>query len=174
MLPRPHMVTGLAILVFFAFLVEWARFQIRWARYYFLRRTRSMLRRHERRRFSGATYMALGYLGALLIFPLPIAVLAMLYNGLGDAAAAVAGKRWGRRRASWGKSLEGLMAGFTVNLLLGLAIPGVPVPAALAGAAAAAVLEFLPLPMDDNLRVPLGGGAAAWAVLALVAPAQVG
>ena len=38
--------------------VEWARSRVRWARYHFLKRTRIMLRPHERRGLAGATYMA--------------------------------------------------------------------------------------------------------------------
>ena len=67
--------------------VEWARFRVRWARYHFLRATRQMLRPHERTSIAGATHMAIAYLLALAIFPRPIAVAAMLYNGLGDATA---------------------------------------------------------------------------------------
>ncbi|HEX8904052.1 MAG TPA: hypothetical protein VF771_04380, partial [Longimicrobiaceae bacterium] len=87
--------------------VDSARLRWRAPRYWFLRYTRRMLRFHERRRFAGATYMALAYAAAVLLFPRPIAVMSMLFNGFGDAAAALVGKRWGRRRTAWGKSWEG-------------------------------------------------------------------
>jgi dolichol kinase len=161
-LPRPAGIALLASGVAAALFVEWARGKSRWARYHFLSRTRRILRQHERTGFSGATYMVIAYLAALLILPKTLAVLAMLYNALGDSSAAVVGKRWGRHRTSWGKSWEGAAACFVVCLLLGLLLPGIPWPAALLGAAAASTLEFLPIPMDDNLRVTLGGGLAAW------------
>lgn len=168
-LPRWAALALLAPAAGVALAVEWARFRSRWARYHFLRRTRTLLRAHERRGLAGATYMVLAYLLALLLFPRPIAVTAMLYNGLGDAAAALVGKRWGRHRTRWGKSWEGAGAALAVNLAVGLVVPGVPLPAALAGALAAAVLEFLPLPLDDNLRVVVGGGAVAWLAAVLAA-----
>jgi dolichol kinase len=146
--------------------VDWTRLRYRGPRYLFLRYTRRMLRHHERRRFAGATYMALAYATAVLLFPRPIAVMAMLFNGLGDAAAALVGKRWGRRRTAWGKSWEGFGAGLAVNLAVAAAVstlaPEVPFAAAGAGALAAATLEFLDLPVDDNVRVTLGGGAVAF------------
>jgi dolichol kinase len=148
---------GLAVAV--ALGVEWSRARVRWVRYHFLGRTRTLLRTHERRGLAGATWMAMAYLGALLLFPLPVAVAAMLYIGLGDAAAALVGRRYGRRRTRWGKSWEGFAAGAAVNLGVGLVMPGIGLAAAVAGALAAALLEFLPLPLDDNLRVVLGGGA---------------
>jgi dolichol kinase len=160
--PHPVAVTALAVLAALAMLVEWARARIRWSRYYFLRSTRRMLRPHERRHLAGATYMVLAYLLALLLFPTPVAVAAMLYNALGDASAALVGKRWGRHRTAWGKSWEGAGAGLLVNLAVGVAVPGLPAASVLLGALTAATVEFLPLPLDDNLRVTLVGGAAAW------------
>jgi dolichol kinase len=168
-LPRGPGLGLLGAAVAVALTVEWARFRLRWARYHFLRATRLLLRPHERTSIAGATHMAIAYLLALLLFPKPIAIAAMLYNGLGDAAAALVGKRWGRHRVRWGKSWEGASAALAVNLAVGALVPGIPIAAAVAGGFAAALLEFLPLPIDDNPRVTLGGGAAAWAAAAILA-----
>lgn len=170
--PRPLAVAVLVPTAAAVLAVDVARLRLRGPRYHFLRLTRTMLRPHERHGLAGATYMAVAYALALLLFPRPVAVAAMLYNGLGDAAAALAGKRWGRHRTSWGKSWEGFGAALATNLAVGLAIgaldPRLPAPAAVAGALAGAALEFAPLPLDDNVRVTLGGGLAAWLAAALV------
>jgi dolichol kinase len=146
--------------------VDATRLRWRAPRYWFLRYTRRMLRHHERRRFAGATWMAVAYALAVLLFPRSVAVLAMLFNGLGDAAAALVGRRWGRRRTAWGKSWEGFAAGLAVNLAVAGVVsalePALPLAAAAAGALAAALLEFADLPVDDNLRVTLGGGAVSF------------
>ena len=163
MVPRPVAQPVLASLAATALAVDLARLRLRAPRYHFLRLTRTMLRPHERHGLAGATYMAVAYAAALLLFPTPIAVAGMLYNGLGDASAALVGKRFGRHRTRWGKSWEGFAAALVVCLAVGLLLPGIPVRAALVGAAAAALLEFLPLPLDDNVRVTLGGATAAWA-----------
>jgi hypothetical protein len=51
--------------------------------------------------------------------------------------------------------------------------PRLTLAGGIAGAVAAATIEFLPLPLDDNVRVTLGGGAAAWGA-ALAASALAG
>lgn len=155
-----------------AIMVDWTRLRYRAPRYWFLRYTRRMLRHHERRRFAGATYMAVAYALAVVLFPRPIAAMAMLFNGFGDAAAALVGKRFGRHRTAWGKSWEGFAAGLAVNLGVALTLsalaPSLPALAAAAGAVAAAVLEFLDLPIDDNVRVTLGGGGVAFLIALLM------
>lgn len=161
-LPRAPAIGLLSAAVVIALAIEWGRRKHPWARYQFLRRTRRMLRAHERRGLAGATHMAIAYLLALVLLPLPLAVLAMLYNALGDSAAAIVGRRWGRHRVSWGKSWEGAGAALAVNLVVGLALPGITPITAVLGAVASAAFEFLPLPLDDNLRITIGGGLAAW------------
>lgn len=167
LLPRGTAIAMLLGAVVVALAIEWARSSVPWVRYHFLRRTRLMLRGHERHRLAGATHMAIAYLLALLLLPKMVAIVAMLYNGLGDTAAAVIGRRWGRHRTTWGKSWEGAGAALGVNLAVGLVMPEILLGAALCGAVVSAILEFLPLPLDDNLRITLGGGLALWGAMAL-------
>lgn len=171
LLPRS---LSLAVLVpgaLLALAIDYARLTFRAPRYWLHRYVRTLLRPHERRAFVGATWMAVAYAAAVLLFPKPVAVAAMLFNGLGDATAALVGKRWGRRRVRWGKSWEGFAAGLAVNLAVAAAVsvlaPALWLPAALAGAFAAAAAEFLDLPIDDNLRVTLTGGAVIVLLMAL-------
>jgi dolichol kinase len=164
LLPRPAAIALLVPVAVLALAIDIARHRIRPFRYHFLRHTRTMLRHHERHGLAGATWMALAYAAAVVLFPRPVAVAAMLFNGLGDAAAALAGKRWGRHRTAWGKSWEGFAAGLAVDALVAagvwmIASSTVPLGAFLLGALVAATVEFAPLPLDDNVRVTLAGGA---------------
>jgi dolichol kinase len=164
LVPRPVAVVVLVPVAILALAIDVARHRIRPFRYHFLRHTRTMLRAHERHGLAGATWMAIAYAAAVLLFPKPVAVAAMLFNGLGDAAAALVGKRWGRRRTAWGKSWEGFAAGLAVDLAVGLGMwmlapAAVPLAAAVLGAVVAATVELAPLPLDDNVRVTLAGGA---------------
>ena len=78
---------------------------------------------------------------------------------LGDTAAAVVGKAIGRTPV-FGKTLEGSIACFVVCVLVGWAIPDLSWARTIAGAAMATLFELLPVPLDDNLRIPLASGFA--------------
>ena len=174
LLPRPVAIALLVPVAVLALAIDVARHRIRPFRYHFLRHTRTMLRPHERRGLAGATWMAMAYAAATVLFPKPVAIAAMLFNGLGDAAAALAGKRWGRHRTGWGKSWEGFAAGLAVDALVAVGVwmmapAALPLAAALLGALAAASIEFAPLPLDDNVRVTLAGGAGIMLGMALLA-----
>ena len=97
---------------------------------------------------------------ALLAMAAPpaVAALAMADLVFGDAAAALVGRRWGRRRRG-GKSLEGSAACFAVCVAAGLLILPGAWAAVLVSALVATGIEAAPLPVDDNLAVPLGAAA---------------
>ena len=138
----------------------------------FHRRLAPMLRAGEARGVTGATTLAIGYTLAAAAFPGRAAVAGILFTGVGDAVAAVVGKRWGRHRYPGGKSLEGSAAFFAVAFGIAWAamVAGGPDgaaalgPAAVAGRAALAAgvvmaVEALTLRVDDNLYLPLVGAA---------------
>jgi dolichol kinase len=118
---------------------------------------------------NGAVWMCVAAALCVLFFPAPIAAAALIMQQMGDAAAAIVGRRFGT--IHWPgqrKTLEGSVAlaatAFASGWLLaqipveGLAA-ALPVGRLAAGAVAAAVAEALPIPMNDNIRVPLAAGA---------------
>jgi dolichol kinase len=75
----------------------------------------------------------------------------------GDAAATLVGVKWGRIKLGQ-RSLEGSIAFFLICLIVGLGLLRVlmlNLNIVLIGALAAALIELLPLPFDDNLTVPI-------------------
>lgn len=121
-----------------------------------------MIREHEEFGLLGSTYLLLAALLAVDLFPRPVAACALGFTVLGDGFAAVVGKAWGRTRF-FGKSLEGAAGGLAACLLWGsfLALTGwLPWHVVLAGAMAASLVEFLPIPLDDNLGITLAAGYA--------------
>ena len=117
--------------------------------------------------------LANAYLG--LSWALAFAAYAIL--GLGDAASALVGVAYGRRRLPWNarKSVEGttagLLAGFLGGAVLGAlpyAVAGMAIPplfhgVVLLGAAAGALAETIPR-VEDNLVVPLAAAGAMFLV----------
>ena len=76
-----------------------------------------MVRDHERHSLLGSTYVLLASLICAYAFDRPIAIVAMAFIIVGDAMAAIVGRRFGRTKV-FGKSLEGA-ASFSLEGPLG-------------------------------------------------------
>lgn len=117
-----------------------------------------MIRPREQKSFSGATTILFAALLVYLFYDLPVAAAAMIIVVLGDTAAAIIGRLIGKIRLNNNKSLEGTLA-FVVFSLLGVyLIPGLEFQIGIIGALAGALFEVLPIPIDDNISVPLIAG----------------
>ena len=112
------------------------------------------LRPGEKRGLTSTHYLTVAACFLAWWLPEGAAAAALAMPIVGDAAAAVVGRRFGRTRFG-AKSLEGSAACFAGCMLGGaLFLPSEPLALA-AAALAATVVEALPLPLDDNLSVPL-------------------
>ena len=157
-LPQVVMVWSLAALVTGGLGLELARIRIERLNRVFLRWMEPLLKDSEDRRVTGATYMVIAALAVFLLFDRPVAVAALLFLSVGDPVAALVGRRTPGRRI-FGKSPGGTGA----FIVISWAIVEVMVGAGfsdhrwglMAGAVAAALTELVPLPVDDNLTVPL-------------------
>jgi len=104
-------------------------------------------------------YLALGIALSLVFFQSPVAYASIAVISLGDSAASIFGRFFGKASIPFnkGKNLEGSISGFV------FASAGAScflnVPSAIVGAALGMVVETLPLPVNDNLSVPLITGA---------------
>ena len=117
-----------------------------------------MLRSHELSgKLTGASYVFIGSFISVLIFPIEIAVLALLFTAIGDTAAALYGRKFGKLRI-WNKTLEGSIVGLIACLIIGLFFPDINDIVKFSGAFAAMFIELLPIKIDDNLRIPLFSG----------------
>jgi dolichol kinase len=118
-----------------------------------------LLRNHEEATLLGSTYLLIACLLTIHLFPKPVAVLALCFLIVGDTVAAIVGK-WIGRIPIFGKTVEGSIACFAVCYGLTAVMPGIPFPVGLVGAAVATLFELLPIPLDDNFRIPLSAGFA--------------
>jgi len=123
---------------------------------------------HERHRVNSSTwYTSALFLIALTMSPMAITA-ALMVLGLGDPAAGLIGRRFGRTKLASGKSLEGALAFVVAGALAAAAAlviyyPSLPLTSvaalALASAVAGALAELLVTRIDDNFSIPVAAGA---------------
>jgi dolichol kinase len=157
-LPRRPVVLGLLLLTVGFLIAELLRLGHRSARNVFSRLFGSLIRDHEDASLTGSTFFLVGSLLTVCVFRTAVAVAALCFLILGDSVAALVGRSLGKTRLLGGKTLEGAAANFIVCFAVGTIL--LPLPLAAIGALATAVVELLPIPLDDNLRIPLAAGAA--------------
>lgn len=119
-----------------------------------------LLRNHEEASLLGSTYLLIAVLLTLHLFEKPVAVLALGFLIIGDTVAAIVGKSIGRVDLLGGKTLEGSVACLLVCYGLTLLMPDIPFHVRIVGALTATLFELLPIPLDDNFRIPLSAGFA--------------
>ncbi len=116
------------------------------------------LREKERARLTGASYSLIGAWLTILLFEKRLACAALLVLAVGDTVASLVGRAVGGRTLLGRKTAAGSLAMFVASSLVALAF--VPPWVAVGGALAATLVELLPLPIDDNLTIPLAAGLA--------------
>lgn len=135
----------------------------------FNRFTRSSLgifmRPSEHDGITGTPAFVGGVFLVFLLFPREIAVASLVPLVLGDRAAALAGKGFGRIRIG-DKTLEGSIACFVVSITGYLilrrffgSIQHIGLPVLLGASLIGTLAEALPRPFNDNLTIPLAVGA---------------
>ncbi len=145
-------------------IIELNRFWQRSFRKTFHRIFGSILRRHEFKDLTGATYLLFASLLCVAFFEPRIAAASIAFLSIGDTFAALIGMNFGKRKFLHSKkTLEGSLACFASCMIFGLWWLGSPWLAVL-GALAATGAELGYSALDDNIKVPLASGI----VMALV------
>lgn len=129
---------------------------------YIQTRFSSFIRKNEANKLTGTAPYVLGIGLTLLLYRTEIATAAICFLAFGDVAATAVGERYGRTKISGEKSLEGTVAFAAIAVTVGFLLPltGIHLTHGiiLAGAIAAAGVELVPLPVNDNLVIPLVSG----------------
>ncbi len=132
---------------------------------------------HEAHRINSSTWYTTALLIVALMGNMTAAAMAVIVLGLGDPAAAIIGRRFGRTKLINGRSLEGSLAFIAAGGLAAFIVLQVfhgeltlfaSVAVALAAATAGAVAELVSRKIDDNLSIPLATAAATIGALSLV------
>jgi dolichol kinase len=106
----------------------------------------------------GTTNFLIANLFCIIFFSKSVAIAALVFLTYGDAMATIIGKKYGKIRFFKGKSLIGTASFFVTCLVLGIGmkfLPGIELGflVIIIGAFVAAIVEVLPIPLDDNLTV---------------------
>jgi glycerol-3-phosphate acyltransferase PlsY len=154
------------ISVTIAFVIfELVRLKVPWLNNRFLSCFRPLLRQREASTLTASAYFLIA---AVIVFVLcyrffasqAIAVIALAFVAVGDPIAGMVGERWSKPGIK-GKSLKGSGACLLSCLIAGAilaAITHVALWVMAIGALIATLFEFLPLPVNDNLAIPLVSG----------------
>ena len=146
-----------------AFLIEYLRINSISVKNIFDKYLFSMLRNHEKSgKYTGATWVFISSTLSIGIFPKDIAIISLIYMSIGDTAAGLIGRKYGTIKI-YNKTLEGALAGFIVCLIVGLMIDlNLSKTLVVIGALSAAIIELMPISIDDNLRIPLFSGTVMY------------
>ena len=126
-----------------------------------------MIRPHESNRYTGASYIMFATVLTVIIFDKPVAVCALSFIILGDVAAALVGRKWGKHRYG-NKSYEGSFAFLLSAMIPAVLVPGIPILIGVTGAVVATFTEAFSGKIDDNLSVPLVSGLVMYLLLKVV------
>ncbi len=119
-----------------------------------------VVRDHEMRGdFTGAFYILATACLVIAFYAKPVAIASLAFIIIGDTAAALIGRRFGKHRYR-GKSLEGSLAFLAASLIVVILAPEIPYMIGVIGAVVATVTEGISGSLDDNLSVPLVSGLA--------------
>jgi len=109
----------------------------------------------------GPVTLGMGALLALLLYPSPVAVIAIYALAFGDGFASLVGKCFGKLRPAflYGKTIEGSFACFVAVYISAYAVSG-SMYISVVAAFTAMVIEAMPLGDYDNLALPVTVGMA--------------
>lgn len=121
-----------------------------------------ILKATEKKEITGATYFLLAAFFSFFFYGADVAIPVLLFVSVGDPMAGLVGARAPGPRL-WGKSPVGSAAFFVAALAAWAIMSAVGLAdwtwAIVTTAAFAAAVEITPIPVDDNLTIPLLAGA---------------
>ncbi len=152
---RTVMLRVLIPLTLVVFVIEIIRLENKSLKRIFYRLFGIMLRRHEINNYTGASYLMVSAIFCISFFPADIAFLALSSLAIGDTFAAIIGMMYGKRKIRGSKkSLEGSLACFVTTCAYALMFGAHPM-IAIVGGISTTIAETSPIPIDDNIKIPI-------------------
>lgn len=150
-----------AVLFIIALVLDIIRLTIPAVNNFMFTRFSNFIRKNEAHKLTGTAPYILGIGLSLYAFSQPVATAAICFLIFGDVAATTIGERYGRTKIG-NKSMEGtaafVIAAFVAGVVLLLIGSGTTPWVMVLGSLAAAGVELLTLPVNDNLVIPIVSG----------------
>ena len=171
LLGRDNALPVYLVLFFVVLGLDLMRLRLRVVNRFIFQKFGSFIRASEEHKLTGTPAYVLGIGLSLYLYRSNIATAAICFLAFGDVAATTIGERYGRTKIG-DKSLEGTLAFAAVAVCAGLLLPlaGISIDRGviLAGAVVAAGAELLPLPVNDNLVIPIVSGGVMTLLVRLI------
>ena len=160
---KVDMIIVLASFIIFCFFIEVYRKNNHKLSRFFSNWFEFMMRDKEKKgEITGATWVFVGALFTILLVPDPFNIISLLFLSFGDTFAAIAGRKFPYIKLGR-KTLSGSIAGFFACLAIGLLIDfSVTYEIIILGAFMAMFIEILPLPVNDNVSIPIFSGLSMY------------
>ena len=159
----PSQKTASIIIVFFTLLFilfEYLRFKSKTIKFFFSLFFDKMLKDHELKgKLTGASWVMISSSMVIVLFSKEVAVISLVFLSIGDTIAGLFGRNYGKIRIG-NKTLEGFIAGFLSCLIVSLFYKPLQFSVTASGAFFGMLFEILPLPFDDNLKIPIASAVA--------------
>ena len=122
-----------------------------------------MMRDEEKKgELTGATWVFVGALFTILLVPDPFNIISLLFLSFGDTFAAIIGRKFPYIKLGR-KTLSGSIAGFLACIAIGLVIDiAITYEIIILGAFMAMFIEALPMPVNDNVSIPVFSGLSMY------------
>jgi len=170
-LGREHALIFYAVFFLIVLSLDLTRLKIPAANQFIFTRFGSFIRENEEHKLTGTAPYVLGIGLTLYAYSSEVATAAICFLAFGDVAATTVGERFGKTKIH-DKSLEGSAAFIVAALVSGLFLQLLGVHLAtgvmILGALIAAGVEIIPLPVNDNLAIPIVAGGVMELAMRLV------
>ena len=118
-----------------------------------------MMRNNEKKgELTGATWVFVGFLFTIILIPYPYSILSMLFLSFGDTFAAIVGTSLPLIKIG-NKTFSGFIGCFVACLSIGFILNlDISHEIILIGSLMAAIVEIIPIPINDNFTIPVFSG----------------
>jgi glycerol-3-phosphate acyltransferase PlsY len=167
LLPKSVMLLLVGSVTFVFLLIDLGRLTLSWLNERFQYLFKPFLRDYEASRLTGASCLLVACLVSITVFNREVAVLAISFLAIGDSLAGVVNEHL-RKTGPGRRTLLVISSCFLGCFVAGLVWYyiglNVSLMVVIIGAVCAAIVESLPLPIDDNITIPLLSGTIMWLI----------